>query len=309
MVQIGLALETLGLIVVATVVSDHVSFWSLIGPFVLFGVGIGFASSQLTNVILSEISKDKSGVASGANTTVRQTGNALGTAVIGSVLTAQTVRHASAQVRASTALPAAVKAQALAQLKSLGANYSPPAGLPGHQFGILSHALAGAVAAGIRPAMLFAAGVVACGAVLSLLIPPVGAPDPARDHRRVLRGLRAHGRRSGGDPGLSAPAAQRPTSSASWARSSPAAPSLAKAAISAGGSRQGSASVPARASWIALHTRSGVQGMSMWRMPRWLRASTTAFCTAGVEPTVADSPMPLAPRSFNGEGVWVCAVV
>jgi len=178
-VQIGLGLETLGLVVVATVVSDHVSFWSLIGPFVLFGVGIGFASSQLTNVVLSEISKDKSGVASGANTTVRQTGNALGTAIIGSVLTAQTVRRASAQVRASTALPAAVKARALVQLKSLGANYSPPPGLPGHQFGILSHALAGAVAAGTRPAMLFAAGVVACGAALSLLIPPVGAPDAA----------------------------------------------------------------------------------------------------------------------------------
>ena len=38
-----------------------------------------------TNVVLSEISRDKSGVASGANTTVRQTGNALGTAIIGSV--------------------------------------------------------------------------------------------------------------------------------------------------------------------------------------------------------------------------------
>jgi len=35
------------------------------------------------------------------------------------------------------------------------------------------------VAAGIRPAMLFAAGVVACGALLSLLIPPVGTPDQA----------------------------------------------------------------------------------------------------------------------------------
>ena len=49
-----------------------------------------------------------------------------------------------------------------------------------------------------------------------------------------------------------------------------------------GGSRHGSGSVPARASSIARHTRSGVHGMSMWRTPRWLSASTTAFCTAGV---------------------------
>ena len=40
---------------------------------------------------------------------------------------------------------------------------------------------------------------------------------------------------------------------------------------------------------------SGVTGMSMWRTPRWARASITALCTAGVEPMVPDSPMPLAP--------------
>ena len=42
-------------------------------------------------------------------------------------------------------------------------------------------------------------------------------------------------------------------------------------------------------------------------MPRWLSASTTAFCTAGVDPTVADSPMPLAPSGLSGDGVSVCA--
>jgi hypothetical protein len=45
--------------------------------------------------------------------------------------------------------------------------------------------------------------------------------------------------------------------------------------------------------------------MSMWVTPRWARASTTAFCTAGVAPTVPDSPIPLAPNGFSGVGVWV----
>ena len=58
---------------------------------------------------------------------------------------------------------------------------------------------------------------------------------------------------------------------------------------------------------MARHTRSGVHGMSMWRTPRWLSASTTAFCTAGVLPTVADSPMPLAPSGLSGDGVSVFA--
>ena len=58
---------------------------------------------------------------------------------------------------------------------------------------------------------------------------------------------------------------------------------------------------------MARHTRSGLSGMSRWRTPRWLSASTTAFCTAGVLPTVADSPMPLAPSGLSGDGVSVWA--
>ena len=45
--------------------------------------------------------------------------------------------------------------------------------------------------------------------------------------------------------------------------------------------------------------------MSRWLIPRWLTASTTAFCTAGVEPIVADSPMPFAPSGLSGVGVSV----
>ena len=37
--------------------------------------------------------------------------------------------------------------------------------------------------------------------------------------------------------------------------------------------------------------RSEVQGMSMWVMPRWLSASTTALWMAGVDPMVPDSPI------------------
>ena len=61
-----------------------------------------------------------------------------------------------------------------------------------------------------------------------------------------------------------------------------------------------------RPRWRATPAR-GVHGMSMCRTPRWLSASTTAFCTAGVLPTVADSPMPLAPSGLSGDGVSVCA--
>jgi hypothetical protein len=56
------------------------------------------------------------------------------------------------------------------------------------------------------------------------------------------------------------------------------------------------------------HTRSGVHGMSTWRMPHGANASTTAFCTAGVDPMVPDSPIPFAPSGFSGDGVSVFMV-
>ena len=83
------------------------------------------------------------------------------------------------------------------------------------------------------------------------------------------------------------------------------APRTGSPAKTAGGSRHGSAARPARASRIARHTRSGVHGRSMWRTPSGASASITAFCTAGVEPIVADSPMPLAPSGLSGVGVSV----
>ncbi len=56
------------------------------------------------------------------------------------------------------------------------------------------------------------------------------------------------------------------------------------------------------------HTLSGVIGMSMCLTPRWDRASTTALAMAGVAPTVADSPTPLAPKGWCGDGVTVFPV-
>ena len=53
--RIGLVLETVGLTVVALSASLQVTFLGLLPGFAFYGAGIGFASSQLTNVVLSEI--------------------------------------------------------------------------------------------------------------------------------------------------------------------------------------------------------------------------------------------------------------
>ena len=94
----------------------------------LFGIGLGFASSQLTNVVLSDIPNDHAGAASGANTTVRQIGAALGIAIIGSLLTTQTIRSAVDRVSTSP-LPAGLKTHAIGQLHTSGVGFTPPRGI------------------------------------------------------------------------------------------------------------------------------------------------------------------------------------
>lgn len=88
-VRWGLVLQFVGLVVCATFVSPTMAFATMCTAIVLFGLGIGIASSQLTNVILSDIDDEKSGVASGANNTVRQVGAALGIAIVGTILATQ----------------------------------------------------------------------------------------------------------------------------------------------------------------------------------------------------------------------------
>jgi hypothetical protein len=55
-------------------------------PLVIYGAGLGFASAQLTNVVLADVPPAKSGQASAMTSTFRQVGSALGAAVLGAVL-------------------------------------------------------------------------------------------------------------------------------------------------------------------------------------------------------------------------------
>ncbi|MEY2463744.1 MAG: hypothetical protein QOH64_1882 [Acidimicrobiaceae bacterium] len=174
-VRYGLALEAVGLCAIAAVITPRLTLLSLMPGFALFGIGLGFASSQLTNVILSDIPKDHAGAASGANTTVRQIGAALGIAIIGSLLSTQTIRNAIDRVAGST-LPPGLKAQTIGQLHTSGVGFTPPSGISAADATTLRTTIESSIAAGARPALLFAAAVVSIGAALSLLIPKLDQP-------------------------------------------------------------------------------------------------------------------------------------
>ena len=84
--QIGMGLEAIGIIALGFAMSTTVTGWQLAPWLFLYGMGVGFATAQLTGVILSQVPVAESGQASAVQSTSRQVGAAIGTAVIGVTL-------------------------------------------------------------------------------------------------------------------------------------------------------------------------------------------------------------------------------
>lgn len=84
--QLGMLLEVIGIAGLGFVISTQVTGWALAPWLFIYGMGVGFATAQLTGVILSEVPVSESGQASAVQSTSRQVGAAIGTAIIGTTL-------------------------------------------------------------------------------------------------------------------------------------------------------------------------------------------------------------------------------
>lgn len=84
--MLGLSLEVIGVGLLAWVVGAQGSTWLNVLTLVVYGIGLGLASAQLTSTVLHDIPADQSGAGSATQSTVRQLGSALGAAIAGSAL-------------------------------------------------------------------------------------------------------------------------------------------------------------------------------------------------------------------------------
>jgi len=84
--QLGMLFEAIGIVVLGFFLTTSVTGWQMAPWLFLYGMGVGFATAQLTGVILSEVPVAESGQGSAVQSTSRQVGAAIGTAIIGSVL-------------------------------------------------------------------------------------------------------------------------------------------------------------------------------------------------------------------------------
>ena len=85
-VTTGMLLEAVGIMATSLLLSPNLPGWALVPPLFVYGIGVGFATSQLISLVLSDVPPERSGIASGANSTLRQVGSALGIAILGTVL-------------------------------------------------------------------------------------------------------------------------------------------------------------------------------------------------------------------------------
>jgi hypothetical protein len=137
----------------------------------VYGIGVGYASAQLTGLILADVPVHQSGQASGTQSTARQLGSALGTAVLGTVLFLSLVNRTDANLQGTPGLNQD-------QIEQISGAVEQSAGtvIPGHASmpgGAPVAAAAGlAYAESIRTTAFVAAGAVGIGLLATLRLRP-----------------------------------------------------------------------------------------------------------------------------------------
>ena len=113
MISLGLGLVAIGM--VALTVAGVGSSWVVILPgSIVAMIGTGLFNPSVSNVALSSLSEDQSGLAAGVNDTFRQTGIAVGIAALGALIPAQALGHGDPQAYVSGLHHALIAGAALA---------------------------------------------------------------------------------------------------------------------------------------------------------------------------------------------------
>lgn len=174
-VILGLALEAVGVAVVAVVLTSTVSPWLLAVLLAVYGAGLGLASAQLTGTVLADIPPEKSGQGSATQSTVRQLGAALGSAILGAVLSVSLAHSLTASLE-PTPVPVPVQEQLVTATRDSaggaisGLREQGESGRLGSAGPEVTAALAGGFGDATRVALFAASGFLALGLVSSTVL-------------------------------------------------------------------------------------------------------------------------------------------
>src|SRR3954468_6272500 len=162
----GLALAGVGLLLMSGVGAGD-EWTTLLGGFLVAGVGVGLLNPVIGDVALSVVPKEQSGMAAGINDPFRQVGVSVGIAVWGAIFVSQGADKVS-QLTAGTPASTGERPRQLVEAASSGSLDQALAGVPaGARPGVADAAREGFLA-GFNDVLTIAALVAFAGAALSL---------------------------------------------------------------------------------------------------------------------------------------------
>ena len=167
----GLFVATVGIVLTADALSLSDSTWGLVLPLAITGIGMGFVFAPMTTLAMRDVQPALAGAASGLLFTDRQVGQALGSAVIGSVLANRVASELPARAaQLAYQLPPAARGAFVARFQrashgaqNFGARQSGVADPPhsaAHHLAALSHEVfAQAFLNAARPSLVICSGI------------------------------------------------------------------------------------------------------------------------------------------------------
>ncbi len=169
-VRVGLTLEVLGLAGLGAVAAFTGANWWLIALVLLFyGIGVGFATAQVTNVVLADVPTDEGGQSSGIQGTFRQLGSALGIAALTTVFFSSLASILQSKLEESGLTAAGAAHLSDTVTVSAGAAIGPLAANPATAFA--ADAAREAMTQALALGSSLAAGFLVFGVIATFLIP------------------------------------------------------------------------------------------------------------------------------------------
>ncbi|MEU9806288.1 DHA2 family efflux MFS transporter permease subunit [Mycobacterium sp. NPDC050853] len=182
LVRIGLALEALGLAVLGFLARPDSTWWAIAATLFVYGIGVGFATAQVTNVVLADVPEHSSGQGSGLQSVFRQLGSALGIAVLTSTFFSVLGSRLSGSLAALGVPGPQSEATTHAVVGSAGAAIETLAAQP--HTAAIANAARDAMAHGVALGSYLAASFLVAGLIATALIASVPAPtEPAAETR------------------------------------------------------------------------------------------------------------------------------
>lgn len=178
-VRIGMVLEIAAIAALALLIRPDSTAWLTSPVLFVYGMGVGLATAQLTSVVLADVPVERSGQGSATQSTARQTGSALGIAVLGTAFF--TTLQVGTEDRLADAVAGDPTLQGLVDSVNASSGGSIAALAANPQTAFVADAARDAMTDGTSLAAWIAASALVVGLLSSLRIrPEVGAVAPER---------------------------------------------------------------------------------------------------------------------------------